>query len=149
MAASRTGTTRWKGLRAKVIRQAQRDGVDRCPECAILLDYTPAINARNSPEVDHIIPWSRGGKDTLSNCRVICQHCNRSLGAKTPKRSRHSNRQQSSPSRPHAEGDEHRPSTGDTKAQVTAPRRHPQCHPSPRHDFAPFTPYAISARAKS
>lgn len=85
MAASRTGTTRWKGLRAKVIRQAQRDGVDRCPECAILLDYTPCINARNSPEVDHITPASRGGTNALSNLRAICGYCNRKMGDKRPK----------------------------------------------------------------
>lgn len=88
MATSRTGTARWKAVRAQVIRRAKRDGVDHCPECGVLLDYTSGTRARNSVEVDHIIPWSQGGADDAAQCRVICGHCNRRLGDKKPKKPR-------------------------------------------------------------
>jgi 5-methylcytosine-specific restriction endonuclease McrA len=33
-------------------------------------------------EYDHIIPWSRGGADTVRNLQLLCQTCNRRKGAK-------------------------------------------------------------------
>ena len=85
MATSRTGTTRWKNVRAKVIRQAQRDGIDHCPRCNVLLDYSSGERKRNSVEVDHIVPHSQGGTDTVDNAQVVCGRCNRSLGSKRNK----------------------------------------------------------------
>lgn len=34
-------------------------------------------------ELDHIIPWSRGGDHSVENLVVACRPCNRSKGAKT------------------------------------------------------------------
>jgi len=34
-------------------------------------------------DLDHKIPWSRGGKHTVDNLVVACQRCNRSKGALT------------------------------------------------------------------
>jgi len=34
--------------------------------------------------LDHVIPWSRGGKDTADNLVVACAACNLSKGDKTP-----------------------------------------------------------------
>lgn len=85
MATSRTGTAEWKAIRTRMLRRAKRDGVDHCPICGVLLDYTPGIRARNSPEIDHIIPISRGGTNALSNLRVTCGYCNRKMGDKRPK----------------------------------------------------------------
>lgn len=31
-------------------------------------------------EVDHILPWSRGGTDTLDNLQPLCKPCNRAKG---------------------------------------------------------------------
>lgn len=35
-------------------------------------------------DLDHIVPWSRGGLHTLENLTVACASCNRSKGARTP-----------------------------------------------------------------
>ena len=34
-------------------------------------------------EIDHIIPWSRGGTHEIENLTLACKPCNRSKGAKT------------------------------------------------------------------
>lgn len=34
--------------------------------------------------IDHVLPRSRGGKDTWTNCVTSCQKCNQSKGNKTP-----------------------------------------------------------------
>ena len=36
-------------------------------------------------EVDHVLPLSRGGNDTLENLVWACQECNRRKGDKTPR----------------------------------------------------------------
>lgn len=81
MATSRTGTAAWKRVRSQALKQAQHNGQTHCTECSTWLDW--AYSKRpNSPEVDHIIPHSQGGKDALENTRIICRHCNQSLGGK-------------------------------------------------------------------
>lgn len=79
MATSRTGTAKWKALVRKRRAQAKRDGVENCPMpgCGVRLDYTQGIRARNSVEVDHIVPHSQGGRDEYENTMVLCGHCNR------------------------------------------------------------------------
>jgi hypothetical protein len=34
-------------------------------------------------ELDHVVPWSRGGDHSFNNLVVACRACNRSKGAKT------------------------------------------------------------------
>lgn len=34
------------------------------------------------PEIDHIVPWSRGGTNDLSNLRILCRRCNVDKGDK-------------------------------------------------------------------
>jgi len=84
MATSRTGTSTWKRVRERAIRQARRIGITHCVECGVELDYDNGLTPR-SAEVDHILPYSEGGKDTLDNVRVICRFDNQSLGGKQNK----------------------------------------------------------------
>lgn len=81
MATSRTGTAKWKRVAALALKLALEAGLTRCPECRTHLDWERSRQP-NSPEVDHIIPHSRGGLDVIENVRVICRHCNQSLGGK-------------------------------------------------------------------
>lgn len=34
-------------------------------------------------DVDHIVPQSRGGGNTMDNLQYLCPHCNRSKGNRT------------------------------------------------------------------
>lgn len=79
MATSRTGTSEWKTLRVKAIRLAQANGITHCPLCTAWLDYEHSKQP-NSPEPDHVIPWARGGRNSLDNLRIICRRCNQSKG---------------------------------------------------------------------
>jgi hypothetical protein len=76
------GFTETKDLRSKsrniprdiLIRVIRRDN-SMCQKCSkILLD--------RDIEIDHIIPWSRGGSTTESNLQVLCFDCNRSKSNK-------------------------------------------------------------------
>lgn len=87
MATSRTGTAKWKRVRAAALQQAQADGITRCPACRTHLDYERGQQP-NSAEADHITPHSLGGQDTIENVRVLCRHCNQSRGNGKPKRVR-------------------------------------------------------------
>jgi 5-methylcytosine-specific restriction endonuclease McrA len=66
-------TTRWRNLRAYVLRRdgyVCRVGLPGCTGKAPLL----------GGHVDHIIPKENGGEDTETNLRASCQHCNLSRG---------------------------------------------------------------------
>ncbi|WP_370037133.1 HNH endonuclease [Brevibacterium epidermidis] len=80
MATSRTGTGKWKRVRAEAIKRARDNGLTRCPSCRTPLDYEWSKRP-NSAEADHITPHARGGTDTLDNVQVICRLCNQTKGA--------------------------------------------------------------------
>ncbi len=64
-----------KSRNATIIRVARRDN-NTCQICGkILLD--------REIEIDHIIPYSKGGSSEEHNLRVACLKCNRSKGNKT------------------------------------------------------------------
>ena len=44
-------------------------------KCVICGDH-PARNAECILHVDHILPWSRGGKTRVDNLRTLCETCN-------------------------------------------------------------------------
>jgi 5-methylcytosine-specific restriction endonuclease McrA len=57
--------------RYKVLR---RDGF-QCAVCG-------ASGAGVSLEVDHIVPWSKGGSNNMDNLQTLCFKCNRGKGQK-------------------------------------------------------------------
>ena len=75
MATSRTGTQTWLALR----KQAKRLLPHICsvPSCQAPLDFTAPRCTPNSPELDHIVPHSRGGQDVIENVQWLCFPCNR------------------------------------------------------------------------
>lgn len=75
MATSRTGTARYKRWRTQVLALAQRDGVTHCPICKVKLNYE-VTRQPDSAEPDHLVPWARGGQETIDNGRVLCRDCN-------------------------------------------------------------------------
>jgi 5-methylcytosine-specific restriction endonuclease McrA len=46
----------------------------RCPICSAALDP--------DSEIDHVVPRSLGGSDSVKNLRLVHRRCNRSRGAK-------------------------------------------------------------------
>jgi hypothetical protein len=67
-------------VRREVERLAHRDGWD-CAYCGCALDGKPD---RPRPHVDHVIPKSRGGSNSITNKVLSCPRCNLSKGARTP-----------------------------------------------------------------
>ncbi|WP_442892929.1 HNH endonuclease [Arthrobacter sp. USHLN218] len=83
----RTGTAKWKRVRDQALANALDAGLTRCPLCRTGLDWTRSRQP-NSPEVDHVVPHSKGGLDVIENTRVICRLCNGRLGGALTKRER-------------------------------------------------------------
>ena len=85
MATSRTGTAKWLRIRRQAIEQAIENNIFNCPTCGVGLDYEHSRQP-NSAEVDHILPHSLGGEDSLANTQIICRWCNQRKGNGTRRR---------------------------------------------------------------
>lgn len=77
----------WRKARQRVLNEEE----DRCGECLRTVDKTLKSPHPSSPEVDHIIPLSRGGAPyDRSNLQLVHKWCNQKKGnrigrrAKTP-----------------------------------------------------------------
>jgi hypothetical protein len=55
---------------SKALKQQVYDRANGCEYCRLQRQFA------NSFEVEHIIPVSRGGLDTLDNLALACRHCN-------------------------------------------------------------------------
>lgn len=53
----------------------------RCNECGIKVQKKD-IHADNAAELGHIVPMSKGGAHTYSNCQTECRRCNNEKGDK-------------------------------------------------------------------
>jgi len=71
---STTSERRFPDLRLR-FRVMHRDSF-RCQACG----RSPATDAGVQLHVDHIVPWSKGGKTTESNLRTLCEQCNLGKG---------------------------------------------------------------------
>lgn len=79
-----------KWLWTQQLNLLARDG-NLCGECGIKMrfDYEQRIatnKGKNLPDdtltIDHIIPSSKGGENTLNNFRLLCKKCNNQRGDK-------------------------------------------------------------------
>lgn len=57
-------------------RVADRDGF-RCRHCG----KSPALNAGVLLQIDHVVPWSKGGETVFENLQTLCSDCNIGKGA--------------------------------------------------------------------
>jgi hypothetical protein len=69
----RTGRDPSLALRFLVLR---RDNF-----CCVACGRSPATVAGLVLEIDHLIPWSKGGETLAANLRTLCFDCNRGKGA--------------------------------------------------------------------
>lgn len=72
-------TAREREALVAVLRR--RDG-DACQLCGYLLDFDVAQSHPDAEEVDHVVPFSRGGDCHVSNMQLAHRECNQSKGAR-------------------------------------------------------------------
>lgn len=49
----------------------------------VLCGDSPSVNPKCKLQIDHIVPYSRGGKTAKDNLRTLCSRCNQGKGDKT------------------------------------------------------------------
>lgn len=65
---------------ATKVAVAARDS-GRCQCMARSCGHVGKCGSTVEPHFDHIIPWSKGGTDTVGNLQILCGPCNRRKGA--------------------------------------------------------------------
>lgn len=48
--------------------------------CCVMCGRSPAVEAGVQLQIDHVIPFSRGGTSTIDNLQTLCQDCNLGKG---------------------------------------------------------------------
>jgi RHS repeat-associated protein len=79
-AGSAGGEGAKKAFSNKVKDQARKESNDTCVFCGTKTTREPGPTRS---EIDHSIPKSKGGNNTIENAQNTCRTCNRSKGAKT------------------------------------------------------------------
>lgn len=72
------------GSRARQLRARVLAAYDTCARCGLPVDKTLRTPHPMSPEVGHIVPFSRGGADAWGNVQLEHRICNQRAGAKLP-----------------------------------------------------------------
>ncbi len=67
-------TSRNINLRTR-FKVLQRDDF-KCQACGA----SPATESGTKLQIDHIVPWSRGGESTIENLQTLCWRCNQGKG---------------------------------------------------------------------
>lgn len=62
-----------KQILYKKLADGKIKGRKQCPSCNKDFSF-------DQFEIDHIIPWSKGGQTTLENAQLLCKHCNDKKG---------------------------------------------------------------------
>lgn len=66
----------WRKARARVLREEST-----CANCGIIVDKRAHWLDPSAPQVDHIVPFSKGGHPTArDNLQLLCRRCNRAKG---------------------------------------------------------------------
>lgn len=52
-------------------------GIQICDICGKECFECGSTNKECPLEIDHIIPWSKGGRTIIENLQVLCKKCNR------------------------------------------------------------------------
>jgi hypothetical protein len=79
-AGSAGGKGAGKGFGKGVKDQARKESGETCVFCGTKTGTKPGPTRS---EIDHSIPKSRGGNNTIDNAQNTCRTCNRQKGAKT------------------------------------------------------------------
>lgn len=80
--AGRPGETRILVVESFSKQQIIRRDNWRCQGCRRLVKPTSKPSSALHPNVDHIVPLSRGGNHTKANCQLLCHQCNMIKGAR-------------------------------------------------------------------
>lgn len=83
-----------KRVRSRRIRSGPRDRIDpydvfardgwKCKLCGSGVDLSLPVNHDLRPNLDHVIPLSKGGTHTYANVQTTCRRCNTDKGDKMP-----------------------------------------------------------------
>lgn len=66
-------------VRPAIPKRIREEVVQRDGHCCVYCG-----NTSGPFDIDHVLPWSRGGSNAVSNLAVSCSSCNRSKSDRTP-----------------------------------------------------------------
>lgn len=80
------GRTDWSNGDRQKIAKSVREEIFAHADGACQLCFAPTrpeadVNHPRYPNIDHIVPWSKGGTNDRENLRLVCRQCNITRGA--------------------------------------------------------------------
>jgi len=55
---------------------------DRCPLCGCTMEFDFIEMDSSTATIDHVVPMSKGGKNSFYNIQLMCHKCNQKKAAK-------------------------------------------------------------------